>query len=132
MKKQGRKRNYGVSVRISVTWLLRCVAFDPQIIQTCTLFYKKYQSLFVYLIISIWCRMRRRGRERCKKRMASPRRKTSSFKVLLFLFILQVNGRPGSCLFIKLSFSMSSRGLVFSGVLSHLYNVSVCKLFLLF
>jgi hypothetical protein len=45
---------------------------------------------------------------------------------------LQVNGRPGSCLFIKLSFSMSSRGLVFSGVLSHLYNVSVCKLFLLF
>lgn len=40
MKKQGRKRNYGVSVRISVTWLLRCVAFNPNIIQTCTLFYK--------------------------------------------------------------------------------------------
>jgi hypothetical protein len=86
MKKQGRKRNYGVSVRILATWLLRCVAFNPQIIQTCTFLYKKYQSLFVYLIISIWCRMRRRGRERCKKRMASPRRKISSFKVLLFLF----------------------------------------------
>ena len=49
MKKQGRKRNYGVSVRISVTWLLRCVAFNPNIIQTCALFYKKIWSLFAYL-----------------------------------------------------------------------------------
>ena len=94
MMKQGRKRNYGVSVRISVTWLLRCVAFNPQIIQTCTLFYKKFRSLFAYLIISIWCRMRRKGRG-SKKKMASPRRKTSSFKVVRFLFILHVNGRRG-------------------------------------
>jgi hypothetical protein len=38
--------------------------------------------------------MRRRGRG-SKKKMASPRKKTSSFKVVRFLFILQVNGRRG-------------------------------------
>lgn len=129
MKKQGRKRNCGVSVRISVTWLPRYVVFNSQIIQIYTFFLKKYWSqicMFNYLFI--WCRMRRRGRERCKKKMASPRRKTSSFKVVWLLFILQVNGRPGSYLLIKFSFSISNRGFEFSGVLSHLYNAIVCKL----
>lgn len=39
-------------MRISVTWLLRCVVLNPQIIQTYTFFLKKNWSRFVYLIIS--------------------------------------------------------------------------------